>query len=114
MAERKADAITNTLVDVATVNVPEGGHTFNLSVNAVDAGGVFVAAGAGTAAIEFKSGVNDRWEPLLDAAAAPVVIDLTAPTTVAIEAGGIRQFRATPAALAGAGIVGIRLSVWVW
>lgn len=114
MPVRKASAETSDLVSAATVDVPEGGHDFNLSVNAIDAAGAYLAAATGTAAIEFRSGVNDRWEALLDDYGDAVSIDLTAPETVSIKAAGLRQIRATPDGLTGAAVDGIRLAVWIF
>ena len=111
MSVRKAQIITGNLTDVALLTVPDGGHTYSLGINAVTALGAFVAADAGTATIEFLSGVNDRWEPLLDPAGAQVSVSLVAPVTISA-AGGIRAFRATPAGLVGATVAGMRLLLW--
>lgn len=105
---------TAGLAAVATLTVPQGGNTFNVGVFAIDAANAYLAASAGTAALSIKTGVNGRFEPLLDADGVQVSVSLIAPVTMVVEAADVREIKATPALLAGANVVGIELAVSAW
>ena len=111
MAITEREKITTDTGDAAVVNAASGATKFTIGAVAVtDAEGTPADAATGTGAVEFLSGATDRYETLLDAAGDAVVIDFAGPLTFNAE-GYIKGFRVTPTALAGDGVIGMRLVV---